>query len=269
MKNKIVPYIIALVAGGLATFASFIIWNSFPKTAAVPVVLIVGALYFFLGLMLGMWKVEKIWLGWLALHFIALITFIPGMIQLALIKNAEGAGSLLWFMVALLSVPMVFSIAGIWLGKKYFGKEQPPGSAPTWADKFRSGMVGFASILFPVVMGLVGMFGVMFVAFTIYSAKLPTTLHYVIYPFIFAALAAFMGFMRNKWLLDSLLVCLVPIAIWLQRVFKGPKDFNFWDFSNEPFLSMLANIALILLVILTGYLVHHWRSKHTALMPHL
>jgi len=270
MKNKILPYILTLIVGGIGSFAAFIIWNSHHKTEMVQVVLIVSAMFFFLGLVTGLLRVHKVWLGWLALHAAALLLLGPAIIQF--LSSASNQGELASnpevrqltnFLVALIFVPMVLSLPGVYFGKRYLAKEQPSGEAVDWQVKIRKGLIGLMGLALPVFVGIMGMFGVMIVSFMTFQLKIEHPAFQILaYPLIFSVLAALLTFFRERWLLNGLLICIAPLALWcLPQLMKHPGEIIWWDFSNESFKMIVANIAILAAVLLSAYLVSRWKAK--------
>jgi hypothetical protein len=265
MKNKILPYVITLIVGGIGSFAAFIIWNSHDKTKMVQVILIVSGMFFFLGLVTGMLKVHKVWLGWLALHAAAVLLMGPMIIQFltSAINHGELASNpevrqLTNFLVALIFVPMVFSLPGVYLGKRYLG----------WQAKVRKGLIGLAGLALPVLVGVMGMFGVMMVSFMAYGLKIEhPALQVIAFPLIFSVLAALLTYFRGKWLVNGLLICIAPLVLWLlPQLRKHPGEIIWWDFSNESFKAIVVNVAVLVTVLLSAYLVSRWKAKRASVV---
>ncbi len=271
MNKKILPYIFTLVAGAIGSFAAFVIWNSHHKTEMVQVILIVSGMFFFLGLVTGMFRVHKVWLGWLVLHAATVFSLGPGIVQFLFSASNHGelasnpeVRQLTIFMVALTFVPMVFSLPGVYLGKRYLTKGQQPGEALDWQVKVRKGLIWFVGLLLPVFLGLIGMFGVMIVGFAAFTLKIemPPMVLAIVYPVIFTVLVALLTFFRGKWLVNGLLICLAPLVFWcLPQLRKHPGEIIWWDFSNESFKTIVVNIAILSTVLLSAYLMSRWKVK--------
>jgi hypothetical protein len=270
MKNNILPYIFTLIVGGIGSFATFIIWNSHPKTEMVQVILITSGMFFFLGLVTGMLKVHKVWLGWLALHAAAVLSLGPGIVQFLFSASNHGdlasnpeVRQLTNFVAALIFVPMVFSLPGVYLGKRYLTKEQSSGEALDWQVKVRKGLIGLAGLALPVLVGVMGMFGVMIVGFMAFTLKIEHPAFQVIaFPLIFSVLTALLTYFRGKWFVNGLLIGIVPLVLWLlPQLGKHPGEITWWDFSNESFKAMVINVAILAAGLLSAYLVSRWKAK--------
>lgn len=271
MKNKILPYVFTLIAGSIGCFATFIIWNSHHKSDMVQVVAIVVGMFFFLGLMTGMFRVHKVWLAWLVLHIATLFSLGSGIVQFLFSAMNQGelasnpeVRQMTIFIAALTFLPMVFSLPGVYLGKRYLTREQQPGETLDWQVKVRKGLIGLAWLLLPVFIGVIGMFGVMVTGFTISMLKIemPPMAQAMVYPVIFAVLAALITFFRGKWIVNGLLICIAPVFLWcLPRLKNHPGETIWWDFSNESFKVIVTNVAILLTVLLSAYLTSRWKAK--------
>ncbi len=268
MKNKILPYIIVLAIGGLATFATFIIWNSFHKEQWLLVISIVSIFYFFLGIIAGILKVEKVWLGWLALHAATLFSFIPGILQFIFSGHFNEARPLFLFMAGLTFVPMAFSFPAIYFTNKYQEDKLASDETPTWLAIVRKGVIGLISLLFPVVLGFFGMFGVMIAQFLAYQLHLQLPIQFIAYPLIFAFLAVVLVYFRNQWLIDSLFVCFFPVFYWCGvQLWNHPEKLTWWDFDNASFQMILTTLMTLSTTFLAGYLANRWRWKGRKAAP--
>lgn len=261
MKNKILPYVLVLSIGAIAAFSTFIIWNSFHKDQWLIVISIVSIFFFFLGIIAGMLKVHKVWLGWLALHAATLISFIPGILQAIFSGYFNEGKPLLLFISALTFVPMLFSLPAIFLAQKYLAQKQESGEMSNWRINLRKAIVGIGNLLIPVFTGFFGMFGVMFTSFFAYQLNIQLSIQYLAYPIIFALLAALLAMIRNRWLTDSLLVCFAPVVSWCGvKLWKHPTELIWWDFNNNSFKMILTTAMLLVTAIVAGYLVNRWKK---------
>ncbi|GEM_PF-3971773 len=276
MKDKLFPYIFTLVVGGIGSFATFIIWNVHHKTEMVQLTLIVSGMFFFLGLVIGLLRVHKVWLGWLVLHAATLFSLGPSIVQFLFSASNDGelasnpeARQLTIFMVMLIFVPMVFSLSGVYLGKRFLTKELQSGEALDWQVKARKGLIWFVGLLLPVFVGIMGMFGVMIVGFAAFTLKIemPPMVFAIVTPMIFAVLVALLTFFRGKWLLNGLLVCIAPLVFsCLPQLRKYPGEIIWWDFSNESFKAIVAFIAILSTVLLSAYMVSRWKTKRAKIV---
>ncbi len=254
MKKEIIPYLIALVAGAMGLFVTMIIWNSFYQMTAV---VLLSLIFLITGGWIGRLGISNIFLGWLVLHLVILGTFIP---DIFLVTEGVSRDSSLRLAVKVLpiwAVPMAFSLVGLWLGKKSLSE-----GMAVWQQSLAGVIKMFGNYLLPVMLGLFGMFTVMFFGFAVYMLEVNTPVMVFIYPLVFAALAGSLSYFRDSWQADSLLVCLLPVFYWcvLQPV-KGDFAWNDWSMEGGVFMTFIIMPLTVAAALLAGFFIQKRKIK--------
>ena len=251
MKNKLILYLFALLAGLGGLFTTFILMNSFSKMTAV---ILVGILYFFLSLAVGRLPMKKLWLGWLLLIFPVFITFFPSAFGYFQTPDSAVWGTDLQVALASLAIiPSITGLAGIYWGNKSFKARQ----SSTPADEKKLSFQRILSVLGNTVLvtglGFAGMIAVMLIGFLTYMLKIKVST-YVSYPLVFALIAGAWSYYHNNWLKNALLICLLPAFYFLVLMpAKHPISWRQPDWSDPNLGMMLTMIVTIMVALLTAY----------------